>query len=212
MTTVAMSENNRGLRSLLQHPDVYLALQWALGLKRLHAYLIRRFVRETPGFRILDIGCGPGTLRFSLPDVEYHGFDLNPDYIRFANRRFGNVPNSRFWCKAVTDEPVSEHEKYDLVLAIGVLHHLGDAEALHLCRLAQARLKTGARFVTADCCFSPGQNPVARFLISRDRGQNVRYPEGYRRLATPVFEDVRVNVEYGLMHVPYTHAVMEMVN
>jgi 2-polyprenyl-3-methyl-5-hydroxy-6-metoxy-1,4-benzoquinol methylase len=66
MTTVAMSENNRGLRSLLQHPDVYLALQWALGLKRLHAYLIRRFVRETPGFRILDIGCGTSSIMGSI--------------------------------------------------------------------------------------------------------------------------------------------------
>lgn len=54
-----------------------------------------------------------------------------------------------------------------------------------------------------------GQSSIARRLILRDRGQNIREPEGYAALARHSFEEVDVTVRHDLLHVPYTHCVME---
>jgi hypothetical protein len=63
--------------------------------------------------------------------------------------------------------------------------------------------------VTIDPVFIAGQNPVARLLVSRDRGEHVRDVEGYVRIAERVFADVRATVRGDLMRVPYTHVVLE---
>ena len=39
--------------------------------------------------RVLDVGCGPGTNARHFLDHDYLGIDLNPAYIRDAERRFG---------------------------------------------------------------------------------------------------------------------------
>lgn len=39
---------------------------------------------------------------------------------------------------------------FDIVLVVGVLHHLDDTEALQLCQLAQAGLKSGGTLITLD--------------------------------------------------------------
>jgi SAM-dependent methyltransferase len=205
-----MAENNRGLRAVLQRPQVYLGLQRALGVRKLNRYLIDRYVRPRPDLRLLDIGCGPGTLLYSLPPVRYHGFDLNADYISFAQRRFGQNDERQFRCQRVGEEQLTETDRYDVVLAVGLLHHLDDDEARHLCQLARARLAPGGRFLTVDPCFVDGQNPLARLVISRDRGRNVRRPDEYRALTDAIFPQVTLEVKHGLLHIPYTHAIMSM--
>ena len=47
------------------------------------------YVKAQPGEKVLDIGCGPGDILEYLPDVKYTGFDLSPEYIEAAKKRFG---------------------------------------------------------------------------------------------------------------------------
>jgi 2-polyprenyl-3-methyl-5-hydroxy-6-metoxy-1,4-benzoquinol methylase len=213
-----MAEATTGIRSLLSRPTTYLLLQRMLGLRRLHRHLLANCVTVYPGMRVLDIGCGPGSLLESLRDlgpkgdISYDGFDLSAPYIDFAERKFGKSGNHRFWCKRVGEESVSDGGQYDLIVAIGILHHLDDAEAQHLCAVARARLAPGGRFVTVDCCLADGQAKFARFMVLRDRGQNIREPEGYRALAKGIFGKVQLNVRHDLLNVPYTHTIMEMTD
>jgi 2-polyprenyl-3-methyl-5-hydroxy-6-metoxy-1,4-benzoquinol methylase len=206
-----MSEDNSGLLGILRRPQVYLAFQRALGLEKMTRYLIEHHVRPRAGMTVLDIGCGPGTLAFSLPGVRYDGFDLNPEYIEFARRRFGGSGQHRFWCQRVGEEAIAGSEgRYDVVVAFSLLHHLDEDEARHVAHLARARLAPAGRFVTVDPGFVEGQHPVARFLASRDRGRNVRRPEEYKALASAVFPVVKLDVQHGLLRLPYTHVIMEM--
>ena len=39
--------------------------------------------------RVLDVGCGPGTNASHFVGSDYLGIDLNPQYIRDAERRYG---------------------------------------------------------------------------------------------------------------------------
>ena len=200
-----MTQITTGIRSVLSHPMVYSALQTLMGAHAVRSALIGA-VRPKPGMDILDIGCGPADILEYLPNTNYWGFDISAPYIEQARSRFGNRGN--FQCKVLTNSDLQQLPKIDVVLAIGVLHHLDDDTAHSLLELAHRALKGGGRLITLDPCFEVGQHPIARFLISRDRGQNVRNKDEYAQLASGVFTDCRVEVRHKT-GIPYTHCIME---
>lgn len=167
----------------------------------------KKYVRPKEGDRILDIGCGSGNILEYLPRVEYVGFDISQGYIDNAIKRFGN--RGTFLCKKVSMEAIQERQTFDTVLAIGVIHHLNDTEALQLFELAKSALKPSGRLITFDNCYVEAQSKVARYLISLDRGKYVRKKEEYLSIAAKVFTDIKVSIHYDLLRVPYTHIIME---
>ena len=96
-----------------------------------------------------------------------------------------------------------------IAMAIGVLHHLDDDTAADVFSLAAASLAPGGRFVSIDPTIVDGQHPVARFLASQDRGQNVRTPEQMAEMFEPHFDDVTVIVRHDLLRMPYSHVIIE---
>jgi SAM-dependent methyltransferase len=165
-------------------------------------------VAPRPGDRILDIGCGPGDVVDFLPEgVHYVGFAESDTYLRSARKRFGH--RAEFYCERVGDKQLQELASFDIVLAFGVLHHLDDTRALQLFRLAHQALKPGGRLFTIDGCYLQGQSFLARWLLNKDRGKNVRSEGGYRALADAVFSDVCPSLHHRLFRVPYTILVLE---
>ncbi len=142
-----------------------------------------------------------------LHDVEYTGLDLDEAYIAEARARFGD--RGVFRLGPIGDETVPERDHFDLVLAMGVLHHLDDETVRSFFRIARRALKPGGRVVTIDPCFVEGQHPLARRLIAMDRGEHVRQLDSWAPLVEPVFPDVASHVRHDLLRVPYTHLVME---
>lgn len=195
------------LRKILARPAVYRVFGELVGAEPGRRRFVREHVRARPGDRVLDIGCGPADILPHLPAVEYVGFDANPDYITSARARHGS--RGTFHCARVEEKTLAEHAGFDIVLAIGLLHHLTDEEATHLCRLAYAALRPGGRFVTLDGCWTDRQSRAARYLLSRDRGEHVRTPEAYELLARTVFPSVVRTVKEDMLRLPYTHAILE---
>jgi SAM-dependent methyltransferase len=196
-----------GLRGALAFAPVYDFFQDVVGSRRGRQEFVQTHVRVEPGNTVLDIGCGTADILAYLPGVAYFGFDPNPKYIETAKDRFGE--RATLACANVTEQSLEGLPRFDLVLALGVLHHLNDAEAGSLFHLAKSVLKPGGRLVTLDGCFVAGQSRIARFLIARDRGQNVRDEPGYRALAENVFGRVECHIRHDLMRIPYTHLIME---
>ena len=196
-----------GLRRLLDLARVYSAMSDAVAGSARSTY-VKEYVRPRPGDRILDIGCGPAAILDSLPpDIEYVGFDENPDYIRAAELR--GDPRAQFSCKRLGSDAITDGSTFDIVLATGVLHHLNDAEALELLRIGRGTLKPGGRLVTLDGCFVPSQSIVARLLLKRDRGRFVRNEASYVGLAKSVFPQVKSSIRHDLLRIPYSLIVME---
>ena len=201
-----MSQITHGVRAILSHPFVYSTLQSLMGAHSSRKSFVGNYVKPFPRMRILDIGCGPADILAYLPQVSYSGFDISQDYIDQARKRFG--PLGEFHCKHLSVEDLESLPPFDVVLALGLIHHLEDHEAIGVMQLALRALKPGGRLLTIDPCWDPSQNPVARLLIRGDRGQNVRDKAGYEALAKAVFEAPRVEVRHRVW-IPYTHCFME---
>lgn len=168
--------------------------------------IVHEYMSAAPGDVILDIGCGPADILDYLPAVTYWGFDISPEYIATAKRRYGD--RGHFQCKLFDTSDREKLPACDFVVLSGVLHHLDDGEASQLLALASSALKKGGKLVAVDPCLTPTQNPIARYLINKDRGQNVRDETGYKMLVKGgLFDEVNVKV-VNKAWIPYTHCYM----
>ena len=168
---------------------------------------MRTYIRPRPRDRVLDCGCGPGEFFEHLPEVEYTGIDLDEAYVAEARRRFGS--RATFRAGPLGPETMREEAHYDLVIAMGVLHHLDDLQLGDFLRLARRSLKPTGRLVTLDPCYVPGQSRFARLLIDLDRGDHVRPLEDLRALVRATFPAASAHVRHDLLRIPYTHVIFE---
>lgn len=201
-----MSQITTGIRSVLSSPKVYDIFQDLMGAKKVRQELISKHIRPKQGLRILDIGCGTARILDHLPEVDYQGFDLSQIYIDEAIKRYGS--RGKFNCAMLEQATLDNMEPFDVVIATGLLHHLNDEQSLRLMQLAWSALKPGGRLVTNDPCYTEKQNFISSFLVSRDRGQNVRKLSEYPLLAESTFKSTVANVRHWAF-IPYTRCTME---
>lgn len=166
------------------------------------------YVKPVEGEKVFDIGCGPADVLNHLPKCDYTGFDISPEYIASAQKRFAG--RGRFYCSDVglASSVAKERGTFDLVIATGVLHHLDDETAGKLLNLARTALRPGGRFISYDGCYVPGQSKIAHWLLSHDRGKHIRPREEYLRLASAHFPKVESYLRHDLLRVPYTHLIV----
>lgn len=198
----------QSIRSVLAVPAAY-QLWWNLvGGPAWAKVLVNEYIQPPVGARILEIGCGPGTIMRYLPWSEYLGFDLSPQYIALAKKRY---PHGQFVCERVSQFSLQKQQSFDAVLALGIVHHLDDAEATQLFQIAYDALKPSGKLVTADGVWTDGQSSAARWLLARDRGEHVRKEREYVAIASQVFEHVKPSIRHDLLRVPYSHLILECV-
>jgi|SRR5581483_6272999 len=206
------------IRSVLARPWAYQLFFNVIGAPGRSRILVRDYIRPKSGDRILEIGCGPGTIVPFLPESEYVGFDVSEEYIEQARKKFsgkklsrnslGN-PHTTFVCERVSEYTLPQRDYFDIVLALGIVHHLDDSEALQLFRTAHDALKPGGRLITLDGVWTNDQSRCARYLLARDRGQFIRAQEQCVKLASQVFSSITPAIRHDLLRIPYTHLIME---
>ncbi len=202
-----MGQTTTGLRAVLSHPWIYNAFQNMMGARSVRRSFSETYIRSWPGCRLLDIGCGTASILEFLPEgIDYRGYDIDTDYIAAAREKFGK--RGQFACRLLEEFEVRTMTPFDIVISIGLLHHLDDDAARNILHLAGIALNPGGRFVSLDPVFAAGQNPLARFIIRQDRGRNVRDGEGYSALARREFHLVTGAVHHRTW-MPYTHWIME---
>ena len=203
-----MAQITSGVRAILSVPLVYSAFQTVVGTGKSKTKFITEHLNITEGHRILDIGCGTGIFLDFLPStVKYVGFDSSEKYISHAKRKYGT--RGKFFKGKVEDSSTDGLNNFDRVVAIGVLHHLDDQEVIKLFGLAKKALKRNSgEFHSIDPCYVSNQSPISKFLVSRDRGKNVRVASRYESLALEVFSDVVVRNRNDMLRIPYNHAIL----
>jgi len=204
---MSADETTTGVRRILSLPAAYETFDALIGTRAVRRAFALEYIRPVPGARILDLGCGPGTMLEHLPNVRYTGIDLNEAYVRTAQQRYRD--RGTFILGNVTEVDFGANESFDVVVAFGFLHHVSDATAREVMPRIKAALKPEGRFVALDPCFVRNQNVVARYLHRMDRGNHVRDVAGYLRLVSPIFGEVVHQVDHELHVIPSTTLLMQ---
>jgi 2-polyprenyl-3-methyl-5-hydroxy-6-metoxy-1,4-benzoquinol methylase len=207
-----MSQIASGIRQFLNLPIPYEVLQSCVGAKNARTRFIKEYVQPFAGARILDIGCGTGRILEYLPvSTEYVGLDLNPKYIAYAQNKYKT--RAQFYCADVSEltNYVPKFTQFDIILTTAILHHLEDNEVSRLFENLYEYLKERGKIMTFDPTFVPNQSWLAKYIISKDRGQNVRTPEEYIRLIKNRFSSIETYLLNDLLLIPYNHCILRIM-
>ncbi len=135
--------------------------------------------------RVLDVGCGPGTNTAHFAAADYLGIDINPAYIESARRRHGR----EFVVADVTKYNVVPEQRFDLILANSLFHHIDSASTRRI--LAHlATLLSDDGYVHIFDLVLPARASISRFLALADRGEYPRPLDEWHELFTSAFEPV----------------------
>jgi len=194
-----------GWRSLLQFVPVMNFVRSALGRARVMQTVASEYIKAEPGEFIVDFGCGVAGILPFLDAIQYVGVDVDENYIERARHVHGE--RGTFMSADLLTVSSDAFPKADIVLVRGFLHHLDDGHAEAILKLAAEVLKPDGRLITIDPVKIEGQNPIARLLISLDRGSHIRFEKGYRALIEQAFSPERLESRTDLLRLPYAHCV-----
>ena len=147
------------------------------GLKRT---LLER-ANVQPGDRVLDLGCGTGTLTLMLkravPTARVTGFDGDQEVLTIAIRKAARASLSIDWDHGLAARLPYTAGSFDVVLCSLVVHHLVSEDKLRAFREVRRVLQPAGRFHILD--FGPPLGFVSRvqaMIVSRleEAGDNLR--------------------------------------
>ena len=195
------------LADILAHPLLYMAYQGLGGGVRARRLCMERNLQPGPSLNVLDIGCGPGYGIRYFKNPAFYGYDVSESYIHWASAKYGD--RATFTAREFTEAELAHVPPMDVVLLMGLLHHLDDHQSQQLMSLVYRALKPGGVAVTLDGCYVAGQSGIAKWFLDGDRGKFVRDEPGYLKLARPVFDRVESTIHHDYFRIPYSIAIMK---
>lgn len=198
---------NTGIRSLLALPALYRFAMRIIGGQKFRQWFIDNVLSLREGQKIVDIGCGPADILSELDtSVEYIGLDTSEAYIEAARRQHGR--RGMFIAGSVQDWAADVRlQGADLVLSYGVLHHIDDDEVKKIIRFAYQILNPGGRFVFYEPCYLLWQSRQSVFMMSKDRGQNIRTEHQWKALVADIFPQTETNIVSSVNRLGYTNII-----
>ena len=170
--------------------------------------------RLRPGMRVLDFGCGQGTISVGLAKAvdpgELHGIDVEDSQVAAATEaaKAGGHENAHFRAGDVTDLPF-EDEWFDVVHCNAVLMHVPDTNAA-LSEIARVlkpggivsvrELNTASSFMTPDFGNLDGAWQAYATLLAANGGHPQMGTEIKGILHTAGFAEVEANGSFELFH------------
>jgi ubiquinone/menaquinone biosynthesis C-methylase UbiE len=128
-----------------------------------------------PGHRVLDIGCGTGSLVVWIkrlhPDVDIIGLDPDPKALTRARRKAEKAVVSIQFDQGFSDDLPYQEATFDRVFSSFMFHHLEKDEKAKTLREVRRVLKRGGSFHMVDFGGreSDGKGILAHWIHSRHR-------------------------------------------
>jgi demethylmenaquinone methyltransferase/2-methoxy-6-polyprenyl-1,4-benzoquinol methylase/phosphoethanolamine N-methyltransferase len=131
-----------------------------------------------PGEKVLDVGCGTGTLTIAInariASGEVHGIDASPEMIAVAIKKSAKANLDIDFQVALVEAIPFPDDSFDLVTSSLMLHHLPDD--LKRTGLADIRrvMKPGGRFLAMDLA-AESHSPLGHLLsvVGHSSGENI---------------------------------------
>jgi SAM-dependent methyltransferase len=204
-----ITERNTGLRSWLTKASLYEGFQTLVGAKSARKWTVDHHIQAVEGMIIVDIGCGTGSMRTHLPvGINYYGFDPNPAYIEAAKKQHEGE-----FLAGVMNDFMRAHGKsligrVDLVICMGVLHHVNSEQMAEILYGSAQLLAAGGRFCGLEPAFLAKQDFLSRWVLKRDRGTSILFDVEWQRLLASHFRTSEVQITNNLLRIPYVHALL----
>ncbi len=154
--TIELAPETTG-RTIRSWARFYDAVSWLMSFGKAPAIRKKTVALAQPaaGEKVLDVGCGTGTLAIALrakvgPGGEVVGIDAAPEMIAVARNKAAKQGADIDFRVGLIEEIPFPDDSFDLVLSSFMLHHL--PENLKRKGLAEIRrvLKPGGRFLVVD--------------------------------------------------------------
>ncbi|MFZ2190144.1 MAG: class I SAM-dependent methyltransferase [Candidatus Magasanikiibacteriota bacterium] len=203
-STKFIAHISHGWRNILESPKIYNLWQKICGAEKWKKRIINEYIKPIERKRILDVGCGTGSILTALNKkqmIDYVGCDININYINFAKKN--NPKYGHFYCCGVDNLPTSE-SNFDIVLAIAIFHHLDDTTSLELIKTIKQKLNKNGVFILAEPVWTEKQSLIEKFLMKKDRGQNIKTEAGYLELLKSNFSIIESKIISDSHYIPWT--------
>jgi SAM-dependent methyltransferase len=162
------------VQSAFGDPTLYLKRQYRLRWRR---DVVQEFVGDAPIGRVIDIGCGDGSLARPVLDRCEHLTLVDTSEAMLESARRG-VPEQFLSKVEFVHADVNAVElpeaSFDLVMCIGLLAHVDDADAT-LDRVARL-VRPGGMLIIEH---TDAQHPVGWFLVQYSRARSRIKPDRY---------------------------------
>lgn len=119
--------------------------------------------------KILDLGCGNGSVALDLQECgfkgEYLGVDFSEGLLSAASNKVGENPHFRFEIADLTDLSnfKSQFSNFDLVFSFAAMHHIpGKERRISFLNAVNQLLKPGGRFIHSNWQFLNSSKLAAR--------------------------------------------------
>ena len=202
-----MPNQNTAAQAGFQNADAYEQImgRWSRRL----APLLICFGGVSDGDRVLDVGCGTGSLTFALPEIAnigtITGIDLTPGFIEFARSR-NSDPRTKFQQADARELPF-EARSFDRAFSMLVLQFIPDAAR------AVAEMKRVVRpggTVTAAVWDSFGGQPHVRLIWDIAAVLDPSIERNLFRSLSGPDEMAQVWRQHGLLDVEQTSLLIRM--
>mgnify|MGYP001453371020 FL=1 len=196
-----MSQRINQIYNFINSPLVYRIIQYIMSGTSFRNSIIKKNIKKN-NLKILDIGCGPAQILEQIPRCDYYGYDIDQRSIQYAKKKY-RKKNYHFYCKKFNKTEIKKLPKFDFVIFFGILHHLSNKEADKMLTLCKRIMKKNSKLLTEDPILVEKQNIIAKFLIEKDRGINVRQKKEYINLLKKHFKKIKNKVTHQFF-IPYT--------
>lgn len=154
----AGEKRTQGTAGIVLHSPVFYDLTvWlaTLGKERSFREKLLQLARIKNGERILDIGCGTGTLaiaakRYVGPRDEVYGLDASPEMLARAEKKARKAGVEVFFRNGLAEALPFEDGFFDVALSTVMLHHLPVKTRQRCAAEIRRVLKPGGRVLAVD--------------------------------------------------------------
>lgn len=156
-------------------------------------YFIKKIIRtelvSAKYSNVIDVGCGTGVLSSLFDKKKYFGFDIDPSIIKHAKIKH---PGYKFAVGNIVNFKIKK--KYDLVIVIGVLHHLDDADLTKSVQTLNSLLSDDGKIVIIEAIYPIHKwNVVGQLIRNVDKGNHIRNTSDYVRFINTKLRVIKSN-------------------